>query len=38
MNKKISPGNIGIPHHGFIAFRKRFREVGQLFTDFFLIV
>jgi len=38
MNKKISPVNIGIPHHGFIAFRKRFREAGQLFADFFLIV
>jgi len=38
MNKKISPGNIGIPHHGFIATRKRFAEGRELFADFFLIV
>ncbi|WP_174992685.1 hypothetical protein [Burkholderia arboris] len=35
MNKKISPGNIGIPHHGFIAIRKRFHGGASIICRFF---
>jgi len=38
MNKKISPGNNGIPHDGFIGVLKAVPRARQLFTDFFLIV